>query len=389
MDTLAETGLDRAKNLIDAFLDRSGITGAVTWRDRRYLWTDAFGAQACFGLARCLDAPIYRQHALALIEAVHVHLGRHRCDDPQGREGWISGLPEKEGVHHPTLGGLRIGKPRPERPPGGTADERLEWERDGQYFHYLTRWMQTLLRAGRETGDHRFVRWAAELAQASSAFVSEARGRPRMYWKMSIDLSRPLVSGMGAHDPLEGLICVDEIRRRAPNPSPSLPSLQSRFAALCEGRSWATPDALGIGGLFLALSHLSLLAAEGEPEPKPLRTEDILLDAIRSLDIARGNHRPEGSAGERIAFRECGLSLGLRVFDACVRFDRPDPFEPDLLKANAAFAEEIETFWADPENHASPGWMAHGDINAVMLAASLVAAHDPWAFTLRGPAENG
>jgi hypothetical protein len=34
---------------------------------------------------------------------------------------------------------LRIGKQLAERRPGERFDERLEWERDGQYFHYLTR----------------------------------------------------------------------------------------------------------------------------------------------------------------------------------------------------------------------------------------------------------
>jgi hypothetical protein len=43
------------------------------------------------------------------------------------------------GAAHPTRGGLRIGKKLPERRPGEAFQERLEWERDGQYFHYLTK----------------------------------------------------------------------------------------------------------------------------------------------------------------------------------------------------------------------------------------------------------
>jgi len=34
----------------------------------------------------------------------------------------------------PTRGGLRIGKDLPERGPRAPFDERLEWDRDGQYF---------------------------------------------------------------------------------------------------------------------------------------------------------------------------------------------------------------------------------------------------------------
>ena len=33
-----------------------------------------------------------------------------------------------------------------------------------------------------------------------------------MYWKMSIDLSRPLVNSMGHHDPLDALVTYMELR---------------------------------------------------------------------------------------------------------------------------------------------------------------------------------
>ena len=69
-------------------------------------------------------------------------LGRYREDD--ARHGWISGLDEENGPLHPTIGGLRIGKPLKERQNAERFDERLEWDRDGQYFHYLTKWMHAL-----------------------------------------------------------------------------------------------------------------------------------------------------------------------------------------------------------------------------------------------------
>ena len=76
-----------------------------------------------------------RELALRLAEQVHQTLGRHRSDDP--RSGWISGLSEREGEYHPTCGRLRIGKELSERAPDESIDERMEWDRDGQYFHYL------------------------------------------------------------------------------------------------------------------------------------------------------------------------------------------------------------------------------------------------------------
>ena len=65
-----------------------------------------------------------------LIDHVHRGLGRYRSDDV--RQGWISGLDEQAGHHHPTKGGLRIGKPLKERQLGEPINERLEWDRDGQ-----------------------------------------------------------------------------------------------------------------------------------------------------------------------------------------------------------------------------------------------------------------
>ena len=122
------------------------------------------------------------------------------------RQGWISGLSEEEGEKHPTKAGLRIGKEMPERREDQPYHEQEEWNRDGQYFHYLTRWVSALLEAHRESGEEKYATWAAELLLTSEKFIYRKGNQLRMYWKMSTDLSRPLVFSMGAHDPLEGLI---------------------------------------------------------------------------------------------------------------------------------------------------------------------------------------
>ena len=103
---------------------------------------------------------------------------------------------------NPTRGGLRIGKPLPERAASEAPDERQEWQRDGQYFHYLTRWMHALRAVGHATQSDVPLRWARELAlTAHRAFSYRPRpgARLRMVWKMSIDLTRPLVASMGQH----------------------------------------------------------------------------------------------------------------------------------------------------------------------------------------------
>src|SRR5205814_6067950 len=122
----------------------------------------------------------------------------------------------------PTAGGLRSGKPLRERKAGEPLDERLEWDRDGQYFHYLTKWIHALCQAGFATGNTAYVRWAIELGNAAFAgFVrrsdsSQVTGQVTgLYWKMSTDLSRPLVPAMGMHDALDGFITFGEAQHAA------------------------------------------------------------------------------------------------------------------------------------------------------------------------------
>jgi hypothetical protein len=57
--------LNDAQELLDAYLNRTGVTGPADKRGRRYLWTDAFAVQTCLALARPLDAPEYHGHARA------------------------------------------------------------------------------------------------------------------------------------------------------------------------------------------------------------------------------------------------------------------------------------------------------------------------------------
>ena len=88
---------------------------------QRYLWTDAFAACNFLTLYRETKDDQFRTFALDLVHQVHYSLGRQRNDDR--RTGWISGLGEKEGAEHPTIGGLRIGKEMNARKPGEPYEE--------------------------------------------------------------------------------------------------------------------------------------------------------------------------------------------------------------------------------------------------------------------------
>jgi hypothetical protein len=372
------------RDLMKDFADRTGLVGERA--PTRYLWTDAFAVCNFLELDRRTGDKTYRALALGLVDQVHHVLGRHRPDEP--KEGWISGLNEEEGERHPTKGGLRIGKALDERRPDEPIDERLEWDRDGQYFHYLTKWMHALARVGRITGDPRYVHWAMELAETAVkrfSYRPPSGGPQRMVWKMSIDLSRPLVDSQGQHDPLDGLVTSLELRHLANVlGGPTAADLDrqiAELAAMCADQPLATADPLGIGGLLTAAHTLAQLTQAG------LSGYGDLLVSV--LDEARPGlaYQMQDSdmlsmpADYRLAFRELGLSLGLRAVKHTQElmernsqaFDSLPSLGPRLerLMHYAPLIDTIEGFWLEPANRSSRTWKEHKEINAVMLATSL------------------
>lgn len=380
MSSKHDKSLESARSLMDEFLRRTGISSEISITGKRYLWTDAFAVKNLFGLAHHYGSKIYHKHALRLIEDVHHTLGRHRKDDE--RHGWISGLPEEEGRFHPTIGGLRIGKELPERKADEPFDESLEWERDGQYFHYLTRWINALLQAGKETDEKKYNIWAAELCQAGEHFTDNSEGIIRMYWKMSIDLSRPVVTSMGAHDPLEGLLCVESALEQMPKKASELESFRHKLQTLCAGRDWYTSDALGLGILMLDTARLIMLNRNNNVDlVRLLKPEKMVMDCINALKMFTARiYDPARTAPERLAFRECGLTLGLRVLSSV------DQHFPELnlnlteIRNFLPLADEIEDFWLDNKNQGAYTWKDHQDINSVSLASSLIARKEILVF---------
>ena len=373
-----------AIELMRGFAERTGL---VSKRPPiRYLWTDAFAVCNLLGLARVTGEGEYLNLALRLVDQVHHTLGRHRSDDH--RTGWISGLGETEGATHPTRGGLRIGKRLPERTPGEGFDEQGEWDRDGQYFHYLTKWMRALDQVSRFTRQRHFNVWARELAETAYAAFSSlgpASGRRQMVWKMSIDLSRPLVSSMGQHDPLDGYITCAQLRSTASELSSELegPSLQRElagFAAMTAGVNWETADPLGLGGLLMDACLAAQLGRKGALADRDLLPTllSAALGGIRHY-AAQGDLREP--AERRLAFRELGLAIGLqalRLIQKDVRAE-PDRFSRggrtlrllEALEPYAPMGAAIQSFWLSPRNRDTRTWVEHRDINDVMLATSL------------------
>lgn len=359
-----------ALDLLAGFTERTGLTGGRP--PKRYLWTDAFAVCTLLGVGGATGHDRHTGTALRLIAQVHAVLGRHRPDD--ARRGWISGLAEAEGAAHPTAGGLRIGKPLPERGAGEPLNARLEWERDGQYFHYLTKWMHALDCAARATGQAQLGRWARELARrAHRAFTDTPAGGgpPRMCWKRSIDLARPLVAAMGQHDPLDGLVTAAQLEATRGADEPSLAPAMVDYAAMIDWGRLASGDPLGIGGLLADACRVAQLQAVGAAAG--IAVEPLLDAALTGLRQLRAASDLRAAAARRLAFRELGLAIGLAALAhpawrpaseaVRTRFDALAPYR--------SLRDEIEAFWSQPRHRDTEAWRSHADINDVMLATSL------------------
>ncbi len=369
------------------FAARTGLSASAR-PPKRYLWTDAFALCNFLSLFAATGDGRYRALALQLIDQVHHVLARHRPES--ARQGWISGLSEEEGRRHPLAGGLRIGKKLDERGPEEPFDPEGEWDRDGQYFHYLTKWIHALTRAGAVLGEPLLLKHAAELAVvAVKAFTHAPPGRQekRMYWKMSIDLSRPQVTSMGQHDPLDGYVTLLALIRTMTglglSPAAELRQSADSLSSMCRGRDWFSTDPLGIGGLLFDACRMTQLL---------IRNEDMAADTDMVLLADMLNAAENGLAhwlrlnplnappAQRLAFRELGLAIGLKAAPLMNRLIRHrDAALPEavtaswsLLSANIAIAKRMESFWMEAANRSGAHWRDHEDINSVMLATSLL-----------------
>lgn len=383
----ADARLHEAVQLMSDFAKRTGLDSGRS--PRRYLWTDAFAVCNFLGLARATGETVFGDRALRLIDQVHRTLGRYR--PANGRVGWLSGLDNLGARAHPTQGGLRIGKRLRERSPSEPYDPRLEWERDGQYFHYLTKWMHALDQTSRSTGDPRFNVWARELARtACRSFLRERPGTSlHLAWKMSVDLSRPLVEAAGMHDALDGFVTLKQLQETASAlgtaHTAGTPDLEEEIVLLASMRpedDWMTGDLLGIGGLLGDAGRLAQLLAPDDPI-LPGWLAGVLHAAVNSLLVPgalAGLRRP---AGDRLAFRELGFAIGLQALgplhERVLRLPEQHPQRgrilalADRLGPFVRFGADIETFWRRPVNRRNDSWEEHLDINDVMLATCLQA----------------
>jgi hypothetical protein len=370
-----DSTVQTAVELMDHFAQRTGLEPEGELR--RYLWTDAFAVCNQLELYRLTGHGRHLDLALHLVDQVHQTLGRHRPDDD--RKGWISGLSEGEGARHPTAGGLRIGKRMNERDGSELPNNELEWDRDGQYFHYLTKWIHALAKVAEATREVRYLEWSMELAvTAWRGFTYPSRSGRRMRWKMSIDLQRALVPSMGQHDPLDGYVTFRELRWSAALfPGAELPDLGPAIAdlgAICRSSgNLATSDHLGAGGLLIDAWKMAQMTDRHRSG-----TLERIVEAS-AISVAAGASYDGLTDSRRLAFRELGLAIGLEAAERLGEWvreggtvDRVVRDRIEALQELLPLAARTVRFWSDPVHQAVATWRDHQDISSVMLATALV-----------------
>ncbi|MFX0013281.1 MAG: hypothetical protein ACFFB2_02560 [Promethearchaeota archaeon] len=315
---------EKAINFMLKFSDDTGLTSKKP--PRRYLWTDSFAVCNFLGFYQMTGENKFKELAIQLVDQVHKTLGKHRDDDE--RSGWLG---TKD---HPTKNGLRIGKPLPERKPYETFNSHLEWDRDGQYFHYLTKWIHALIKVYHVMKEEKYLTWALDLAKASTLFISSNR----MFWKMSIDLSYPLVPSMGQHDPVDGYITFKELQTVI---DADLGAVLSSLEKMIQQLNLVTTDPLGIGGLLFDAYRLEQMGLNSDKRRR------MMIAAQEGLKYCRLSHV--------LAFRELGLAIGLQAAKKMA-----------FLEESWALIDEINAYWLKHSD-----WTEHMDINRVMLATSL------------------
>ncbi|KAF2099614.1 hypothetical protein NA57DRAFT_55567 [Rhizodiscina lignyota] len=257
----------------------------------RYLWTDAFGVVNFLTLFKETQDELYLTHAICLVTAVHDILGRTRSGSAH--------LPGASDAH-PLAGGLRIGK-----------DDEFGPDGDGQYHHYLTLWMFALNRVSLASKDKKYNDLGIELAKAiHPRFVYDRNsGRPRMVWKMAMDLSKPLVHSEGNLDPIDGYVT---FRLLQSTNGPDSTILQDEIAdyekiVQTKWEHYSSSDPLDLG-MTLWTSHWHAAGKDAEAWASGLceRAERDLKSLVKRGYFERNIER-------RLAFREFGTCLGMRA----------------------------------------------------------------------------
>jgi hypothetical protein len=138
-----------------------------------------------------------------------------------------------------------------------------------------------------------------------------------------------------------------------------------------------TTDSLGIGGLLVDAWRVQQVVQQGAA-PQAQLVERLLASALAGLQHYVQAGELDRPAGHRLAFRELGLAIGLHAAERLQHAAGREAYSPrqraliDAIMSYLPVRDAIETFWRDPAQQRTNTWREHEDINAVMLATSLV-----------------
>jgi hypothetical protein len=134
-----------------------------------------------------------------------------------------------------------------------------------------------------------------------------------------------------------------------------------------------------MGGLLVDAARIAQVMEKGGKLKAGL-LEAVVDAALISVGSYALGGDAELDAESRLAFRELGLSIGLKglqgVKTSLGRIPDPQISHGLLQKVMdlerfAPLGEEIDKFWTSPKNQRATTWSDHRDINMVMLATSL------------------
>ncbi|GLB42655.1 hypothetical protein LshimejAT787_1201040 [Lyophyllum shimeji] len=255
----------------------------------RYLWTDAFGVCDFLTLHGLTGETKFLTCAHNLIETVHGVLGKTR----DGRLR-LPGATDD----NPLGGGLRIGK---------LAESGADG--DGQYHHYLTVWMFALNRYSVAAKDPKYNSLAIQCAKAihPKFVVARDTARPRMYWKMAMDLSRPLVSTQGNRDPFDGYTVFSILDEHKQPGEEGLEYEMEVYKKMMNflWSSYHSSDSLGLG--------MTLWTAAWKGDEEWARfMKDRAVEGLRELEMGL---EFDNDTRRRLAFREFGAVMGVKCHD--------------------------------------------------------------------------
>ena len=128
--------------------------------------------------------------------------------------------------------------------------------------------------------------------------------RPRIFWKMSMDLSRPLVASEGNLDPIDGYLTYKLLRSTHGVDSSIIGKETVLLKKIVDSKvdDYDSSDALDIG-MTLWTAHWF------NPEEEWARR--LTRRALACLKVLIQNKRFDGSTARRLAFREFGTALGV------------------------------------------------------------------------------